>query len=366
MHVLVGLLGAAVIAMNLAEFFVTFLLPRRVKRDPRIARQFYRVAWRPWRWVASRLSPSAGDTLLGVFGPIGLLSTLALWTAGLVVGFAMLHWAGGSHLALHRVVSFGDDLYFSAGAFLSSGSGLSPQTAWSKCVFVAEAATGLAVVFIVVGYLPALFQAFSRREATVSTLDPRAGSPATPGVLLCRTAQRENWDDLTDLLDEWETWMAELMETHLSYPVLAYFRSQHLHQHWLGSLTTIVDVSAFLIAAAPDRPPPSALATFAIGRHALADLSYVFRASAPKEISSDRLSGAELSKLRAYVAERGLEVVDEPEMARRLEALRAEYEDHAVALAEALALDLPRWVPVDEYAVPGHRQTMWDTAGAPH
>src|SRR5206468_1872901 len=160
---------------------------------------------------------------------------------------------------------------------------------------IAEAAAGFAVLFIAIGYLPALFQAFSRREVAVSQLDPRAGSPPTAGALLVRSGERGGWSDLGDYLEQWETWAAELMETQLSYPILGYFRSQHINQNWLAALTTVIDTCAFTISFGPDGDVEPAELTFAIGRHALADLAYSFRASVQPH-ATHRLSAEALDE----------------------------------------------------------------------
>src|SRR5437899_8191503 len=110
MKILVGIVGALLVLLMLAEFFVAFLLPRRVKRDPRLARRVLRLGWHGWRFVARRLSPVAADTMLGFYGPLGLLLMLGLLAFGLIVGFASLQWAAGSHLsAAGGSVGFGDD-----------------------------------------------------------------------------------------------------------------------------------------------------------------------------------------------------------------------------------------------------------------
>ncbi len=141
---------------------------------------------------------------------------------------------------------------------------------------VIAAASGLAVLAIVIGYLPSLYQAFSRREATVSQLDARAGSPPTAGRLVIRSTQHGGWPALNRVPSGWETWVAELMETHLAYPVLAYFRSQHVNQNWLSAMCTVLDACALTIAAAPHETIDSARFTYAIARHAVVDLSYSF------------------------------------------------------------------------------------------
>jgi hypothetical protein len=343
MHVLVGLAGGALIGLMLAEFFVAFMLPRRVKRDPRIARGIYGVLWRPWQWVAGRLSPAAGDTMLGFFGPLALLLQLAVWALGLMIGFACLQWAFGSHLNPGAAGTFGDDLYFSSGDFLSAGVAAPVSTA-TRAISLLEAATGIGVLFIVIGYLPSVYQAFSRREVAVSQLVPRAGSSPSAAGLLDRVVERGGHEDLVRYLREWEVWAAELMETHLSYPILAYYRSQHVSLNWLAALTTIVDTSAVVIAAKPEGEAEAAELTYAIGQHAFADLAHQFHAR-PHMKERGRLSDADFAILRS-ILERGVaELVDEETMRSRLDRLRHRYEPYALALAQALALSLPDWVP---------------------
>ncbi|HEX4761136.1 MAG TPA: hypothetical protein VH256_10060 [Thermoleophilaceae bacterium] len=358
MHVLVGVVGAALVLLVLAEFFVAFLLPRRVKRDPRIARQIYTVAWPVWRWVADRLPRRARDTMLGLFGPLGLIVMLGLWAFGVVVGYACLHWAGGSKLGPGGVeVTFGNDLYYSAGTFFSGTTNLAAHTTYAHVLNILEAATGFAILFIAIGYLPALFQAFSRREVAVSQLDPRAGSPPTAGALLLHSAGRGGWDDLDGYLEEWENWAAEVMETHLSYPVLGYFRSQHLNQNWLGALTTVLDTSAFTMVAGSEKASRTAQLTFAIGRHAIADLAFAFHTrTAPP--SGDRLSEDALRELCEMLDEAGLELHGDGEMHAKLEELRDTYEPYARALSQRLALPLSEWLPPEEL------ESNWQRASA--
>jgi hypothetical protein len=344
-RVVVGIVGAVLVVAILAEFFVTFVLPRRVKRDPRIARQLYGLLWKPWRWFAAKLSPTAGDTMLGFFGPLGLLFQLAVWTFGLILGFACLQWANGSDLGPHA--HFGDDFYFSAGGFLSATTELTPQGSGAKALFLMEAASAVAVLFIVIGYLPSFYQAFSRREISVSQLDARAGSPPTPGALLVRSRRCQSWADLDRYLAEWERWTAELMETQLAYPILAYFRSQHVNQNWLSALTTILDAAAFRVAAAADEWPESAELTLAIGRHAVSDFSYGLRAP-PQPPEPDRLDESTFERLYGLFADTPITLPDPVSMRAQLDELRMKYEPYAEGLARKLALQLPPWLPPED------------------
>jgi hypothetical protein len=359
MKIVVGILGALLVVLMLAEFFVAFLLPRRVKRDPRLARRLIRVGWAGWRLVARRLPPVAADTMLGFYGPLGLLLILALLAFGLIVGFASLQWAAGSHLSRGGgSVGFGDDLFFSAGGFLSAATDLTPADGAARALFLLEAASGFAVLFIAIGYLPALFQAFSRREVAVSQLDPRAGSPPTAGALLMRSGERGGWPDLDAYLADWERWAAELMETHLSYPILAFYRSQHVNQNWLAGLTTVLDTCAFTIAAAPgERDGEAAEITFAIGKHALADLAFQFHAK-PFQPVPARLDDRGFAELYAAARQSGLELKPKQEVLPHLTELREKYEPYASALGRVLAIRLPAWLPSPD-AEANWRRSAW-------
>src|SRR6266536_3217313 len=318
MRPVAAVLGVILIALMLSEFFVTFMLPRRVRRDPRIARGFLRALWRPWRAFARRLSPSTADTVLGFFGPLGLVTQLLVWTIGLIIGFALLEWAAVGE-------GFGHGLLFSSGLFLSA-EGASGSTA-VHVIALFEAAIAIGVLFIVIGYLPAVYGSFSRREIAVSQLATRAGSPPAAGVILHRVAGRERWLELERDLRDWEAWVAELMETHLSYPILGWYRSQHVRQNWLAALTAMVDVAEL---------------TYAIGQHAISDLAVQYRV---KPGPVDRLPDEQFEKLYGLVENALGNPVACDEAKERLRELRRAYEPKAQALSQLLALDLPSWLP---------------------
>ncbi len=359
MRILVGVLGGALVALMLVEILVTYLLPRRVKRDPRLVRMVFAYGWRPWRRLARRLPAQAGDTMLGLYGPFGVFVNLVLWVAAMMLGYACLQWAGHSHLAHGHGVDFGEDVFFSAATMASSGTaGLAAHSGFAKAVQVIDAASGLAVIAIVIGYLPSLYQAFSRREATVSQLDARAGSPPSAGRLVLRTTRRGGWNALCAYLGGWEQWVAELMETHLAYPVLGFFRSQHLNQNWLAAMCTVLDACAFTIAAAPREHVDSARFTFAIARHAVVDLSYSYRV-APAPPARDRLPPEDLSELLRQLREAGVEPSVEPAaVAERLAHTRAMYEPYVCAMSQRLELALPAWLAPDS-PTDNWRNTEW-------
>lgn len=333
MRVVAAVAGVILIALMLSEFFVTYMLPRRVRRDPRIARGLNRALWVPWRALARRFSAATADTLLGFFGPLALISQLLIWTVGLILGFALLEYAavGGG---------FGHGLLFSSGLFLNAEA-VSGSTIVHVIALV-EAAIAIGVLFIVIGYLPAVYGAFSRREVAVSQFGTRAGAPPAAGVLLHRVADRERWLELERDLRDWEAWVAELMETHLSYPILGWYRSQHVKQNWLAALTAMTDVAAFVTAVEMDGEVEAAELTYAIGQHALADLALQYRV---KPGPVERLTEEQFTKLYRLVERALSNPVPCDEARERLRELRKAYEPRAQAMAELLALDLPPWLP---------------------
>jgi len=361
MRVLVGVVGGALVALMALEIFFAFLLPRRVKRDVRLARAVFTYGWRPWRRVARLLPARTADTMLGMYGPLGLLVNLALWLAALVLGYACLLWAGGSHLGVHahEGVDFGSDLYFAAATMTTNGpSGLAAHTGFTRAIQVLDAGSGLAVLAIVIGYLPSLYQAFSAREATVSQLDARAGSPPSAGRLVIRSIQHGGWKELSEYLSSWEKWVAELMETHLAYPVLAFFRSQHLNQNWLSAMCAVLDACVLTIACAPHGTVDSARFTYAIARHAVVDLTYTFH-SEPLEPAADRLPRGDLEELLEQLRDVGIEPAgDGAAIDERVRRLRATYEPYVNALAQRLELHLPDWL-APESPTDNWRRTEW-------
>src|SRR5262249_27767642 len=187
-----------------------------------------------------------------------------------------LHWSLGTGLSFPSGAgdSFTTYLYFSGTTFFTLGYGdVVPTGAGGRALGVAEAGIGFAFLAVVISYLPVLYQAFSRREITISLLDARAGSPPTAAELLRRMAGARGLAGAGSLLAEWERWAAELLESHLSFPVLSYYRSQHENQSWVGALTVILDTSALLIAGVDGPDGYQARLTFAMARHAAVDLT---------------------------------------------------------------------------------------------
>src|SRR6266436_936314 len=356
MHPWAAAVAGLLILIILWDAFQTIVLSRRVSRKFRPTRAFYRLLWTPWRAAAKRVRQgNRRENLLTVFGPLSLILLIALWALGLIVSFGLLHWGLGSQVTAPDGVSgFGVDLYMSGTTFFTLGLGdVTPRTTLARVLTVLEAGMGFGFLALVIGYVPLISQAFSRREVSISMLDARAGSPPTAAQLL-RRHLRDGDGDLRGLLRDWERWSAELLESHISYPVLSYFRSQHDNQSWVAALTTLLDVCALVITRIEDGPALTARLTFAMARHAVLDLCAIFHL-APAPPAVERLAPADAKRLESVLAAAGVRLSADEASVAKLTALRATYEPYVQALSRFLIMPLPAWTP------PEGAQDSWHT-----
>lgn len=350
MSIVAIICGSALIVTVLWEGFETIILPRRVTRRFRMTRLFYRCTWLPWVKVVKSFVPARlQETWLSFFGPLSLLLLLSIWAGGLITGFALLHWATGSTvLTQDGTAGFLADLYMSGTTFFTLGMGDAiPVSTPARIFVVIESGMGFGFLALVISYLPALNQFFARREVSISLLDARAGSPPTASEMLRRHGHERGMETLRVLLHEWEQWSAELLEGHLSYPVLAYFRSQHDNQSWLAALTAILDTCSLVMAGVEGACKRQAELTFAMARHALVDLTLVFL-TRPHETKQNRLPPEKLEELRALLATAGIRLnADDAEA--KLTDLRRMYEPYVLALASYFRVRVPPWIAEEHW-----------------
>jgi ion channel len=339
--------GVAIFAVVVWDAFESIILPRRVTRRFRLTRVFYKFTWNRWKSVTGLLSSrKQKETLLSFYGPLSLLVLVGVWAVGLVFAFGLMQYGAGSAVNIAGgQPGFAMDIYLSGTTFFTLGLGdVVPRTGLARFLVVTEAGFGFGFLAAVIGYLPFIYGSFSKREVNISLLDARAGTPPTAGELLRRHAYPGGPEALRLLFKDWEFWAAELMESHLSYPALAFFRSQHDNQSWIAALAAILDSCALVMVAVQDTCRRQAELTFAIARHAAVDLSQVFKMR-PRALSHNRLPAEDVKRIRDMFLEHGMKVPGLEEMGERLADLRNMYEPYLFALAEYLSLSLPPWIP---------------------
>lgn len=352
--------GFVLLFVVLLDAFEAIVLPRRVTRRFRLTRLFYRTTWIPWRAFGSSFkSPKMREAFFSFYGPLSLLLLLMVWAIGLIVGFGLVVLAAGPPSKPYPFgFNWSTAMYISGTNFFTLGLvEAPPRSALTRVLTVFEAGMGFGFLAIVIGYLPTIFQGFSRREVSVVLLDAHAGSPPTAGELLRRHAHPGGLEALQTLFLEWERWSAELLESHLSYPVLCYFRSQHDNESWLSALMAICDACAFTIVSIDGPTAMQAQSTFAVTRHAVVDLAQIFHAH-PKSPQKDRLPPAELYRIRKSLKHAGWNLRQGLAEDEKLNDLRQMYEPSANALADFLCMEMPPWIHSPEITA-RWRASVW-------
>jgi hypothetical protein len=280
-----------------------------------------------------------------------MIMLLVFWAVSLIFGFALLQYGVGEHEQLgHEAITFGRLIYHSGETFFTLGYGdIVPTSGMARALSVIEAGMGFAFLGVVIGYLPVVYASFSRREIQISMLDARAGSPPTASELLVRlagTSENPAIDQivLDAVLRDWERWAGELLESHISYPVLSFFRSQHSNQSWLGALLTMLDVTSLVITGIEGIHPGQARLTFAMARHAAVDLAQVVNARYDPQ-AAERLTDENFNALRDTLAAAGLKLRAGDEARLKLNKLRSMYEPYVHSTARNLMVALPPWQP---------------------
>ncbi len=362
---LIAIASVLLILLILIDAFEATVLPRQVMHRWRFARLYYRTTWTIWTTVALRLpSPKRRDAMLAWFGPLSLLGLFATWVIVLIFGFALLNWSLGTMMHStdparpDALLDFGSYLYWSGVTFFTLGYGdITPVSALGRALAVVETGLGFGFLAMVISYVPILYQAFSRREMTISLLDARAGSPPSAGEVLMRLAKSKNVSAAEQLLIEWERWSAELLESHVSFPLLGYYRSQHDNQSWLAAVTTMLDTCALILSGIKAGDAYRAQLTFAMARHAVVDLSLVLKLESAPAVPN-RLTTDQFCQLWRDLEAAGVETRNEETAEARMTELRGLYEPFAWALSHYFLFAMPVIV-LDHQAIDNWQRSAW-------
>lgn len=342
MNLLLLLSGLALVVLTLVDAFEVVLLPRTVRRRMRVNRYFFRLTWRAWSRLGLLLAPGRRrEDFLAVYGPWAMVALFGLWAACLILGFGLMQWsllrtgADGAGLAA-QVITSGD-------AFFTLGYGDNvPHDRLARFLVIVEAGTGFGFIALTIGYLPVLYQHFTRRDVQLIEFSSRAGTPASVLELLAWHAPGGR-DGLERWLARWESWAGDLIESHAAYPMLAFYRSQHEGHSWVGALATLLDVCSFVIAGAHEGPRHQAVATFAALRRTLLEVSDALLATDEAGAASRPLDAGTRASIGAALQAILPGWREDAVAAAGIDRLRGSYEPRLIALAAYLLLPLPAW-----------------------
>lgn len=336
-QVLVALAGVAIIARTVLSAVRTFVVPRG-DNDP-----LTRLAFRVMRKVFSLLTPpsrpyAARDRILAYYGPIALMLLPAWWLMLLVLGFGAIFWAMGLPVA--------DALEVSGSSLLTLGF-FRPDVPFGDFIAFVEAAMGLALVALLISYLPTIYGAFSRRELLVSMLEVRADAPPSPVVMLTRMHRLHGLDALHAMWERWEQWFAEVEETHSSLPVLVFYRSQQPDQSWVNAAGAILDAAALARSAVSIPMDVQADLVIRSGYLALRRICDFFRIpydAHPQPTDVTSIDRARFEQVLDVLAEAGVPVVEDRDQAwRDFNGWRVNYDAALRGLERLTVAPTPWW-----------------------
>jgi hypothetical protein len=321
------ILGIVVVFYILNDVFQSVVVPRPTPARYRLTRWVVRPGWRSWRAMGLRARSSGRrERVLGVFAPLLVVVLLVLWLSGLILGFGLIFYGLRTHL--HPVVQdFPTSLYFAGTSVLTIGFGDFVATSGlARLLALTAGGAGLGTIALSISFLFSLYGSFQRREILIVTLDARAGAPPSGVNLLETMAKLGMVDDLPQLFAEWEKWGAEVLDSHLAYPVLAYFRSSHDNESWVSALGAVLDATTLVLTTVVDGPRGQAKMMFAMGTHLVEDLARFFRIESDHDPGVERY---EFDQARERLAAAGWSLLGPEESWVAFSRLRAQY---AVAL----------------------------------
>ncbi len=336
------IIGAILILVVVNDVFQSVIVPRAVGKRLRISFLLYRGSWILWPRAATLLYGAKEDQredFLALYAPLTLVVLLLVWTICAILGYALLAWAfrGGFAPPLR---SFGEAVYFAGAALTTLGFGdIVGHTVGPRTLSIFAAITGLALLSITTAYFFALFGSFQSREQFVVTVGARAGSPASGVNLLAIAGYSETEGDLNGLMIDGQRWAASVMESHLAYPTLAYFRSSHEYESWVGTLGTLLDASVLLMTTI-DIKCGQARIFFNIGRHAARDLSRYFGL----DRAEPRVERSEFEHACDRLQAAGFTIKPRDDAWERFKSLRSSYAGNIDALAHYFQIPPLQWI----------------------
>ena len=288
-RVLEVLTGLVLILATAYDLFKSVVLPRPAINKLILARQLFLSLWTLWRWIGERTSAVARrEGWLATFAPVGVLVIFVVWALAFVLGYAFI--VDGFRDEMSPVpTDFWESFYFSATTLVPLSYGdFVPVGLGARLTTVAESATGVGVAALAITLLFSLYESFQRREELVVTLDALAGAPPSGVQILETAADLEMRDQLGKTFDEWRAWSAAVLESHLAYPILFYFRSSHDNEAWLNSFGAVMDAALLVISTVDSDAEGPARLTLTVGNHLVEDMAWNFRVTPSPDVGVER------------------------------------------------------------------------------
>jgi hypothetical protein len=350
-----AVVGLALVLIVIYDIFQSVVLPRPAINRFVLVRYLFRAFWRTWRWVGSRMSRlPRREAWLASFAPIGVGLNFLVWGLALVLGYGLIVDGLRSEMR-PPPPDFGTSLYFSATTFVPLSYGdIVPIGVIARLATVAESVTGIVVAALAITLLFSLYESFQDREKQVVQLDALAGAPPS-GVQILETASEHGMkDELIKTFDDWRGWAADVLESHLAYPILFYFRSSHDNEAWINSFGAVMDAATLVLSTVDDKSEGPAKLMLTVGNHLVEDLSWYFRYPHPEDPIVER---SEYDEARARLKKAGYELQPADAGWEKFARHRKRYATPLNLLARDFAIVPAQWIGDRSY-LPHRERTL--------
>jgi hypothetical protein len=339
LRVLAFVAGASVAVAVVLSAVNTVVVPRAVQ--VRMTRAVFLVARRAYGLRLRKAQTyERRDEIMAHYAPYTLLLLALVWLTAVLLAYVPMYWALGVDL-------FHDGFTLSGSSLFTLGFAHEHDLPATVLSF-SEAAFGLLLIALLIAYLPTMYAAFSRREASVALLEGRAGTPPSAATMIVRYHQIRGLEYLAELWGAWELWFAELQETHTSLGALNFFRSPTPHVSWVTAACTVLDAAALEVSVVDRRSEPEASITIRAGFIALRRIADFFsipydpdpRPDDPISIARD-----EFDAVYEQLADAGVPVkADRDQAWRDFKGWRVNYDFVLISLASLTMAPYALWI----------------------
>jgi hypothetical protein len=352
-HILLSVLGLVLLLAVFYDLFQTVVLPRPAVNKIQLAARLVRPMWLVWRWVSLRTSRlDRSEARLAAFGPVALLALFGVWALSLILGYSLLIDALRDEFR-PPPQDFATSFYVSMSTLVPLAYGdFVPEGGLARMVIFAESATGVAIAALAITLLFSLYESFRAREEMVVALDAMAGAPPSGVHILETAAEHGMRPELNSTFDEWRRWSAMVLESHLAYPLLIYFRSSHDNEAWVNSFGAMMDAAVLVMSTVDDESEGPARLMFTVGTHFVEDMSWVFRFKTSNDAIVER---DEYTQAVDRLTKAGFRIKKDGDAGwKRFIELRAKYAATLNHMASLLATPPAQWIGDRSYLP--HRQ----------
>jgi len=336
------IVGLALVLIVFYDLFQSIVLPRPAINKLATVRFLLRRMWAGWKWVGDRISSiPRREKWLATFGPLAVLTVFGVWALALILGYGLM--VDGVRGEMHPVPdSFGTSLYFSATTLVPLSYGdFVPIGVPLRLVTVAESVTGVVLAALAITLLFSLYEAFQSREERVITLDAIAGAPPSGTQILETAAEHGMDEELIKTFDEWKQWAAAVLESHLAYPPLLFFRSSHDNEAWLNSFGAVMDAAILVMSTVEHKSEGPARLMYTVGKHLVEDLSWYFQYH---RLDDPIVERSEFDQAKERLKKAGYRCRGAEEAWHEFARLRSTYASPLNQLARQLAIIPAQWI----------------------